>query len=93
MDDDGKREAIGVLRTWLCRLRNVKTVVVQGLPESDANTIKERWQSSEPLENTPLTDMYKILEKHAEAIGLCEQNLRRALLACEADNMECFKDP
>ncbi|KAK3339912.1 hypothetical protein B0T25DRAFT_523580 [Lasiosphaeria hispida] len=91
VDDGGREEVIGMLKTWLGRLRNVKTAAVEGLPEPDANTIKERWQSSEPLEKSPLPDMYELLEKHAKGLDFCKQDLRAALLACETDEMEDFR--
>ncbi|KAK0733060.1 hypothetical protein B0T26DRAFT_669513 [Lasiosphaeria miniovina] len=89
--DDGTRDVIRVLQTWLGRLRNVGEVVVEGLPEANANTIEERWKSSEPLEKTPLTKMYECLEPHVRDIGSCKALLHGALLAVEKDDMEDFK--
>ena len=95
-DADSKRELINVLKTWLCRLRNVKTVVIGGLPELDTNTMKERLQSSEPREKTPLPRMYAFDEKHVQdtgcrKVGYCKENLREALLAVEEDDIKRFK--
>ncbi|OIW23288.1 hypothetical protein CONLIGDRAFT_693897 [Coniochaeta ligniaria NRRL 30616] len=90
-DNKGEEEVRRALKTWLGRLRNVKTVVVDGLPDEEAEIIRDRCRSSEPLEQTPLADMYETLETHVEAIMLCEKELAKALSACETDDMELFK--
>ncbi|KAK3384707.1 hypothetical protein B0T24DRAFT_674445 [Lasiosphaeria ovina] len=85
-------ECSRMLRTWLGRLRNVKEVVIKGMPKEDSVILKERWQSDEPLEKTPpLIDVYKALEEDAQGYRFCDDNLLCALLAMERDDVEAFE--
>jgi len=94
-DVDGSAdECVGVLRTWLSRLRNVKEAVIVGMEGKDAEVLKARWQSqgqSHVPETPHLTDRYKALEKHVHSLGFCKDYLQAALLATENDNEDGFK--
>jgi len=66
-----------MLRTWFGRLRNVKEVVIEGLPAKDAEILRERIQTSSTQDaegaastsqTMALADMYMALEKHAKGI-------------------------
>ncbi|KAK4194703.1 hypothetical protein QBC40DRAFT_269890 [Triangularia verruculosa] len=92
VNDGGKHEVVGVLRTWLGQVRNVKEVKIEGLEKDDAALLRRRLQSDEIMGATLLTDMYTALESQVKETAFCEGNLRKALLAIESDDMEGFKE-
>ncbi|KAK5654468.1 hypothetical protein OQA88_7096 [Cercophora sp. LCS_1] len=85
----GRVEVVKILRTWLGFLRDVKEVHVDinldghGILEDEAKMLKKLYQSSEPEEGPPLTDLYTSLEAFAEDDKFCKVSLRNALLATE----------
>ncbi|KAK0716632.1 hypothetical protein B0T21DRAFT_375235 [Apiosordaria backusii] len=91
VDDGGRAEAVGALRTWFGQLRNVTKVEIEGLEEGDAAILRKRLQSSEALGKTLPTDMYTALETQVQGTEFCEDDLQEALLAVENDNMERFE--
>jgi len=100
-DNDGsEKECVAMLRTWFGRLCDVKEVVIEGLPARDAEILRERMQTSSTQDTEgsastsqtmALADMYTALEKHANGIPFCEQDLKAALLAAEGDDVEEFR--
>ncbi|KAK3386830.1 hypothetical protein B0H63DRAFT_447732 [Podospora didyma] len=70
--DGNKEECIGVLQTWLGRLRNVKEVIIEGdMPDEDANILQERLHTrttrSEQMGEQPLADGEGKEEKETRA--------------------------
>ena len=87
-----KSNATAVVKTWL-GLHNVKTVVIEGLSEEEAEAIKANWQSSGPLDKSAdLAEMYSALEKHVDGLKFLRWDLRCALKSCERGNLEGFKN-
>jgi len=95
--DGSKRECIGMIRTWFGRLRGVQKVVIKGLPDKDAETLRARLQAPAQGAEGPrkllmaLPGMYASLEKHVRGSPIYEEDLEAALLAAESDNVEEFK--
>lgn len=96
-DPEGNQEeCVGVLRTWLGRLRDVKEVVIEGMPDEDAAILRERCQTRSEeeeagLQTPPLTDLYEDLEESAGDSEVWKEELGLALLAVEMDDAEGFK--
>ena len=94
--DGDRQECIGVLRTWLGRLRNVKEVAIEGLETEDAEILRERLQTTSEGEDSSqapsLSDMYEELERCAGDIDFCKEDLGWALLATEDDDVEEFRE-
>ncbi|KAK3309281.1 uncharacterized protein B0T15DRAFT_509660 [Chaetomium strumarium] len=83
-----RKQCIGVLRLWLGCLRNVEELVIDGLPEKDADVLRDRCQNRSK-ETPALVDMYAALEQHVGATY--KEDLAKALLAAEADDIEKLK--
>lgn len=98
-DPEGnEQECIRVLRTWFGRLHNVKEVDIEGMPERDADFLRERWLTKQPLIKDggsetllPLTDRYETLEKDTHGVGFCKDDLEQAPLAVERDDEDEFE--
>jgi hypothetical protein len=82
------KELPGLLQTWFGRLRNVRTVEVTGVPPECAHIIRERCHGSTELDLLP--ERYETLERNVSRYRCCEESLKRALLACEAEDTEGF---
>ncbi|KAK4450441.1 hypothetical protein QBC34DRAFT_460849 [Podospora aff. communis PSN243] len=98
--DGDETECCAMLRTWFGSLRNVKEVVINGLPDKDAEILRRRLQTrtkdeeGSVLPEAPemaLAAMYAALEKHAEGIPACAEDLEKALSAAEGDQVEDFR--
>ena len=94
---DAWRKYIGVLRTWLGRLTNVKKVEIEGMLEPDAGILRNRWQSNGQGKDMKmllsLTEKYEALEEYVEKNGgsFCRDALGSAVFAVEADNEDDFE--
>ncbi|KAK0647002.1 hypothetical protein B0T16DRAFT_458869 [Cercophora newfieldiana] len=89
-EKEKEKELAGILKTWLGRLRNIKSVSISGIPPRCADIIKQRCEGSAPLDVLP--DRYEALENQVAGDRSCMKNLRRALLACEAEEKGAFED-
>jgi len=92
---DIESKCIGMLRTWLGRLDNVEKVEIEGMPEEDADILRNRWQSkgqgSDMKKLLSLTEKYEALKERVGRIPICQNSLSRALLAVEQDDEVEFK--
>jgi len=89
------KQCVGMLRTWLGRLYGVKEVVIEGLPEGDADVLRKRVTgtiSGGEGELRGLLDRYEVLERYTDDIDFCEEELKEALLAVERDDVEGFEE-
>jgi len=94
-------DPVGVLRTWIGQLRNVKEVIIKGMPEEDADILRKRCQTrtdeirtneTMTTKTTPLLpDLYDTLEKHLGTNETYKLDLKDALLVVEKDDEATFR--
>ncbi|KAK0645394.1 hypothetical protein B0T16DRAFT_457432 [Cercophora newfieldiana] len=95
LGDTDRQECVRMLRMWLGSVRNVREVVLEGMPQEDADILREKLHApADADEDWPeawsLPARYEELEERACDIGFCEWDLQNALLAAERDDVEGF---